>query len=91
MEKRWWVYIIQTLKGTLYTGITTDLERRFKEHTSGIKGAKFFSTSDPDKILFKKKVKDRSEASILEARIKKLTREEKLRLIETKRLPRKKS
>jgi putative endonuclease len=91
MEKSWWVYIIQTEKGTLYTGITTDLERRFEEHTSGKKGAKFFSTSDPEAILFKKKVKNRSEASILEARIKKFTREQKLKLIETKRLPRKKT
>jgi len=87
MEKRWWVYIIQTEKGTLYTGITTDIERRFKEHTSGKKGAKFFSTSDPSEILFKKKVKDRSEASILEARIKKLSRDQKFRLIETTRIP----
>ncbi len=87
MEKRWWVYIIQTEKGTLYTGITTDIERRFKEHTSGKKGAKFFSTSDPSEILFKKKVKDRSEASILEARIKKLSRDQKFRLIETRRIP----
>lgn len=91
MEKRWWVYIIQTEKGTLYTGITTDLERRFKEHSSGKKGAKFFSTSEPHAILFKKKMKDRSEASQVEAQIKKLTREQKLKLIETRRLPRKKT
>jgi putative endonuclease len=84
MEKRWWVYIIQTEKGTLYTGLTTDLERRFKEHTEGKKGAKFFSTSSPVTIMYKKRFPDRSTASRYEAAVKKLKRDEKLKLIEKK-------
>jgi len=84
--KVWWVYIIQTERGTLYTGITTDLARRFRQHAGEISGgAKYFSVSDPAKILFKKKCKDRSSASKLEAAIKKLSRSEKLKLIEKKK------
>lgn len=82
----WYLYIIRTEKGHLYTGITTDLERRFAEHSSGKKGAKYFSVSAPQEILYTKKCKDRSAASKLEAKIKKLTREQKLALIDKKKI-----
>ncbi len=84
-KSSWYVYIIETEKGHLYTGITTDIERRFKEHASGKKGAKYFSVSAPSEILFQKKFPDRSSASIAEAAIKKLKREEKLEIIRTKK------
>lgn len=84
-KSAWYVYIIQTEKGHLYTGITTDLERRFKEHASGKKGAKYFGVSAPTEIMFSKKFKDRSSASIAEAAIKKLKREEKLEIIQTRK------
>ncbi len=74
----WYAYVIKTEKGHLYTGITTDLERRFKEHTSGKKGAKFFRTSAPSEMIFKKRFKDRSSASKFEASFKALTRKKKL-------------
>lgn len=85
-QASWYVYIIETEKGTLYTGITTDIERRFQEHVSRKKGAKYFSVSAPVEILFKKKFPDRSSASKAEAMIKKLKREQKLELIRTKKL-----
>lgn len=77
-ETRWYAYIIQTEKGHLYTGITTDIERRFQEHATGKKGAKFFRTGAPSEILWKKRFKNRSEASKFEASFKSLNRKEKL-------------
>jgi putative endonuclease len=78
----WWVYIIETEKGTLYTGITTDLERRFRQHAGEIKGgAKYFNGATPVRIRFKKKFPDRSSASKHEAHIKSLSRAEKLLLL----------
>jgi len=77
----WVVYIIQTESGTLYTGITNDLKRRFAEHNSPRKGARFFNFSSPKKILFCESHPNRSEALKRESRIKKLSRSEKLKLI----------
>jgi putative endonuclease len=81
-EKIWYVYIIKTNKDTFYTGITTDLKRRFNEHSSGKKGAKFFRSSSPESIVYKKICLNRSEASQLEARIKKLSHKKKHQLIQ---------
>ena len=83
-ESCWFVYIIQNEKGFLYTGITTDLDRRFREHSTSPRGAKFFRSGAPVKILYRKECENRSEASRLEARVKKLTRPQKLKLIKTK-------
>ena len=83
---RWFVYIIESDKGHLYTGITTDLKRRYEEHSSGKKGAKFFRTCSPLGIVFKKSFANRSEASKFEAAIKKLSRPQKLTLISKKRV-----
>lgn len=77
----WYAYVIKTEKGHLYTGITTDLERRFQEHLTGKKGAKFFRTSAPSEMIFKKRFKNRSEASKFEAKFKALTRTEKLKFL----------
>ena len=74
----WYAYVIRTEKGHLYTGITTDIERRFREHAEGKKGAKFFRTSAPLELIFKKRFKDRSAASKFEARFKAFNRREKL-------------
>ena len=77
----WDVYIIQTQSGKLYTGITTDPDRRFQEHLAGRRGAKFFSTSRPQAIVFRESHPDRSSASRREAEIKKWPRKRKLDLI----------
>jgi putative endonuclease len=77
----WFVYIIENEKGLFYTGITTDVERRFKEHGTSKKGAKFFRTSPPKTVLFTKKFLNRSEASKYEAMLKKLSRSEKLKIL----------
>lgn len=83
---RWVVYMIQTRSGKLYTGITTDLQRRFEEHKKGKKGARFFHLSDPDKIVYHKSYPNRSRATKREIEIKKMTRQQKLDLINIKSL-----
>lgn len=78
----WTVYIIETEKGHLYTGITTDLERRFSEHQNSKKGAKYFRGQTPVRILHTESYKNRSLATKREMEIKKLPRKNKLKLIE---------
>ncbi|MDF2549265.1 MAG: hypothetical protein K0S07_332 [Chlamydiales bacterium] len=80
--EHWQVYIILTETGKLYTGITKDLNRRFDEHLAHKgRGARFFSFSRPQKILFSESHPNRSEASKREAFIKSLSRSQKLTLI----------
>jgi putative endonuclease len=81
---QWFVYIIENEKGHYYTGITTDLSRRFKEHGGEGKGAKFFNTGAPVEMVFSKKFPDRSSASKFECAVKKLTRAKKIELINGK-------
>jgi len=77
----WQVYILKCADGTLYTGITTNLERRVSEHDSSALGAKYTSGRRPVKLVYSKKFKNRSLASSEEVRIKNLTRMQKLELI----------
>jgi putative endonuclease len=79
----WFVYIIQSTSGKLYTGITTDVQRRFKEHQSGGKGAKFFRSDKPEKLVWFAQYPDRSAASKEEARIKGWTRRQKIEWIQS--------
>jgi putative endonuclease len=77
----WYLYIIQTEGNTLYTGISTDYERRFLEHLSGVGGAKFFRRSPPQKIVYLESHNNRSEASKAESYIKSLSPRQKRSLI----------
>lgn len=82
----WYVYIIECEKdGTLYTGITTDVNRRISEHNSG-KGCKYTSSRGPVVLRALFGANNRSDASKEEARIKKLTKLEKLSLCESNEL-----
>lgn len=76
----WFVYIILCSNDTLYAGITTDVDRRFREHTS-LKGAKYFRTCRPIRIVFIEQGHSRESASQREAQIKKMKRVEKLQMI----------
>ena len=67
----WFVYLIRCRDGSLYTGITTDVARRFAEHGSG-KGAKYLRGRGPLTLAFQQQVGSRSEALVAEATIKKL-------------------
>jgi len=80
----WYVYIIRCSDASLYTGITTDLERRFAEHANHNgkqKGAKYFRARSPEEIVYVEGGHTRSTASRREAVVKKLSRQEKLLLI----------
>jgi len=76
----WFVYILECNDGSLYTGITNDVDKRIKKHNLG-KGAKYTKTRLPVKLKIKFEANDRSEASKLEYKIKQLSRQEKLKLI----------
>jgi putative endonuclease len=83
MEKNiWQVYILKCSDGTLYAGVTTDLERRVAEHNSCRLGAKYTSGRRPVELVYHQSFSDRSLASKEEVRIKKMSRDEKLRLIQ---------
>ena len=79
-DQNWQVYIIQTKTGKLYTGITTDINRRWSEHKNK-KGAKYFRLENPQEIVFIESYENRSEATKRELEIKKSIRSEKLKLI----------
>ena len=83
---KYWTYILETEKGTLYTGVAIDVEKRFQEHldgsSKGKKGAKYTNSNKPVKIVYKKQFDSKSLAMKEEWRIKHLKREEKLKLIE---------
>jgi putative endonuclease len=75
------VYILACSDTTLYTGITVDLRRRVKEHNTSMLGAKYTRVRRPVTLVYSKKFSNRSRAAKEEARIKKLQRSEKLKLI----------
>ena len=84
--KEWFVYMIETSCGKFYTGITTDLDRRFTEHNDvfegrGNKGAKFFRGHHPAKIIHSETYNSRSEASKREYQIKAMTKRDKTHLL----------
>jgi Predicted endonuclease containing a URI domain len=76
----WQVYILQCADKTLYTGITVDLARRLQEHNTSKLGAKYTKSRRPVKIVYLKKFRNRSTASIAESKIKKMSRVEKIKL-----------
>lgn len=80
----YFVYILKCKDGSLYTGITTDLARRFGEHKNGT-GAKYTRGKKAGKIVYSERKNNRSTASKREAEIKSWTRAEKIALIATKR------
>ncbi|MGI1678043.1 MAG: GIY-YIG nuclease family protein [Cellvibrionaceae bacterium] len=79
----WVVYIIQTVSGRLYTGITNNMQRRWEAHITGKGGAKFFRRDKPKQLLFQERAENRSTASKREHAIKQLTRQQKFLLIKT--------
>ena len=84
--KNWWVYMIRTCDGQLYTGITTDIQRRWQEHTSGKGGARYFRTRKPQRVCLLEDHPSRSSASKREAEIKKLAKTAKEQLVAEHRL-----
>lgn len=81
MSSSWNLYIIEASDASLYTGISTDVERRFAEHRSGNKGARYFNGREPMQVVYLESGHDRSSASKREAEIKGMTRAQKQTLI----------
>lgn len=81
MTGRWTVYMIRCDDGSLYTGISTDPERRFEEHVAGRRGARYFAGRRPEAIVWREGGHDRGSALRREAAIKKLDRRGKLALV----------
>ena len=81
-HNNWYVYILQCSDNTLYTGITTDVDRRLDEHNhDNQKGARYTRCRRPVTLIYHETVPDRSSASKREAQLKKLPRQKKLALI----------
>lgn len=80
----WYLYLVRCANGHLYTGVTTDVARRFSEHQSGgIKSAKYLRGKGPLTLMYQEQVGTRSDALKREIAVKKLSRAQKLALIES--------
>lgn len=78
----WFLYLVQCRRGTLYTGITTDVERRFAEHQAGgARAARYLRGKGPLQLVYTMSAGNKAQAATLEYRVKRLSRAEKLRLI----------
>ena len=80
MEKKDCVYILECNDGTLYTGWTNDIDKRFKAHNDG-KGAKYTKGRRPLKLVYLEELETKSEALKRENDIKKMTKDKKRQLI----------
>lgn len=79
----WFVYILRCADDTLYTGITTDLERRLHEHNHEALGARYTRARRPLTLAYSEEAENRSSASKREYAIKKLSRQQKQQLIDS--------
>lgn len=73
----WYIYILKCRDGSLYTGITTDVDRRVLEHNSSPRGAKYTRGRRPVELVYSEIAQDKSEASKREIEVKKMKRSEK--------------
>ena len=81
-SKTWFVYILRCADKTLYTGITTDLERRLIEHNAKKSITKYTRVRQPVEIVYSESLDSRSSAGKREVFIKSLTRIQKIALID---------
>lgn len=77
----WYVYILECSDGTFYTGITTDLKRRVREHNQTKLGAKYTRVRRPVKLVYHESCENRSDAGKSEYRLRKLPRRSKVELV----------
>lgn len=82
MDKKWYLYILRCADGTLYTGITTDVEARLETHRSG-KGAKYTRGRGPLELVYREECENHSQALKRELAVKAMSREEKQKLIKS--------
>lgn len=78
----WSVYMIRTVDGRLYSGVSTDVSRRYREHLAGgVRAAKYLKAHRPQTLAFSKPIGSRSLAQKVEHHLKKLSRDQKEALI----------
>ncbi len=77
----YFVYLLTCADGTLYGGVTTDIERRLREHNGSPRGAKYTKARRPVALAYVEECASRSEAQKRESALKALTRAQKLELI----------
>ena len=78
MGLTWYLYVIRTIGGSLYAGVTTDVRRRYREHaTGGPKAARFLRANPPSKLVLKRRIGSRSLALKAEHRFKHLPKRDK--------------
>ena len=76
----WYVYMLRCNDGSLYTGVTTDLQRRLNEHNTSSKGAKYTRARRPVELVYHEQAETRAEACQREYCIKQLNAADKLKL-----------
>ena len=79
----WYVYMVRCSDGTLYTGITKDLEKRITAHNSGKDGARYTRSRRPVKLVYSEQVESRSAAARLEYQFKQLPLSKKEMLVDS--------
>ncbi len=80
----WFVYILRCADGSFYTGVTTDIDRRRRQHNAGT-AARYTRSRRPIRVVYRETAASHSAALRREAAIKSLTRPQKIRLIRTKK------
>ena len=83
-QSNWLIYILECVDGSLYCGITNNLEKRLKQHKGEIKGgAKYTRSHWPCKLVYEEKSSSRKVALIRELEIKKMSKSQKIKLIDS--------
>jgi putative endonuclease len=80
-DRPWFLYVVHCSDGTLYTGVTTDISRRIREHNTGSRGAKYTRTRRPVELVYWVDFNNRSSAQKAEYKFKRLTRKQKNEVI----------
>jgi putative endonuclease len=92
VNKPWHLYILRCADDTFYTGITTNVKRRFAEHCESPKGAKYTHSHRPVQIAFRKRIGTMGDALRMERLVKHLSKEQKEKLVMKQReLPEKRA
>lgn len=79
-REKWFLYILKCADNSLYTGITKDIERRFKRHSEG-KAARYTRTRRPVEVVYQETCRTRTQALVRECFVKALSKTKKLALI----------
>lgn len=83
LQKTWYVYFLRCNDNSLYTGITTDINRRLHQHNNTKLGAKYTRAKRPVTLVFIESASDKSTASKREYQLRKLKKIQKERLVST--------